>query len=84
MRKVEHSDTELRLYVNGKPGWCYIVSVTVSGADLYDVELWGLRDHCKRSLGKQSDLYFDELQQAVEQLYDKVMDETNDGVIPLG
>ncbi len=81
--KVEHSDTELRLYVNGRPGWCYVVSITVSGADLYDIELWGLRGKRKRSLGKQADLYFDELQQGVEQLYDKVMNETNDGFIPL-
>lgn len=82
-RRVEHSDTEVRLYVNGKPGWCYIVSITLSAADLYDIELWGLCGRTKRSLGKQANLYGDELQHAVEQLYDRVMNETNDGIIPL-
>ena len=82
-RKVESSETELRLYVNGKPGWQYVISVTVNGSDLYDIELWGMRGKVKRSLGKHGDLYFDDLQAAVEQLYDQVMRETNDGFIPL-
>lgn len=83
-RKVSHSDTELRLYVNGKPGHLYIISLTVNGTDRYDIELWDVRGARKQSLGKQADVYFDELQQAVEELYDNVMNETNDGFIPLG
>jgi hypothetical protein len=43
----------------------------------------GLREKTKNSLGKQEDIFFDELQSAVEQLYDVVMRDTNDGVIPL-
>lgn len=82
-RKLEHSDTEVRLYVNGKPGWCYVISVTVNAGDLYDVALWGLRGRVRRVLGGRDDLYFDELQQAVEEVYDQVMRETNSGYIPL-
>jgi hypothetical protein len=82
-RKLGTSETELRLHVNGKPGWRYVMSVTVNAGDLYDIELWGLRGKTKKSLGKQEDIFFDELQSAVEQLYDAVMRDTNDGVIPL-
>lgn len=82
-RKVAASETELRLYVNGKPGWRHVISITVNGGDLYDIELWGLRGQSKRSLGKQEGIFFDELQAAVEQLYDAGMRDTNDGVIPL-
>jgi hypothetical protein len=81
--RIEHGSTEVRLYVNGKPGWRYIVSVTVSAADLYDVTLWGLRGATKRALGSRNDVFFDELQRAVEQLYDDVMERTNGGQIPL-
>lgn len=40
-RKLGASDTELRLHVNGKPGWRYVISVTVNAGDLYDIEVWG-------------------------------------------
>jgi hypothetical protein len=83
-RKVTYSRTELRLYVNGKPGRTYVMSITVNSADLYDIALWDVRGSRKRSLGKRANVFFDELQRAVEDLYDKVMGETNDGVIPLG
>lgn len=82
-RRIQHTDTELQLYVNGKPGWRYVVSITVNGADLYDVTMWALRGETKQALGGCQDVYFDELQHVVEQLYDRVMNETNDGVIPL-
>jgi hypothetical protein len=82
-RRVGYSGRRLRLYVNGKPGWTYHISITVSGADLYDIEMWGKRGNTRKLLGRVADLYFDELQAAVEKLYDTVMDETNDGFIPL-
>lgn len=82
-RRVTHTDTEVCLHVNGKPGWRYVVSITVSGADLYDVTLWGLRGVTKQALGSLADLYFDQLQHAVERLYDDVMERTNNGEIPL-
>ena len=67
-RKLEHSELRLRLYVNGKPGHMWYISITVSGADLYDVELWSVRGRDKRLLGEMGDLYCDRLQQAVESL----------------
>jgi hypothetical protein len=59
------------------------VSITVSAADLYDVTLWGMRGGPTQALGTRSDLYFDELQAAVEELYDDVMRQANNGFIPL-
>jgi hypothetical protein len=41
-RKISAGTTELRLYVNGKPGWRYAISITVSANELYDIELWEL------------------------------------------
>jgi hypothetical protein len=82
-RRVTSSNTEIRLHVNGKPGWRYIVSLTVNAADLYDVTIWGLRGAQKQALASQQDVYFDELQATTERLYDRVMEETNNGWIPL-
>jgi hypothetical protein len=82
-RKIGRSETELRLYANGRAGWQYVISVTVNGGDLYDIELWGLRGQAKQSLGKQADIFSGDLQTAVEELYDAVMRDTNGGVIPL-
>jgi hypothetical protein len=81
--RVEHGFTEVRLYVNGKPGWQYVVSITVNAADLYDVTLWGLQAMTKQALGSAKDVHFDELQKRVERLYDDVMNKTNGGMIPL-
>lgn len=82
-RKVEHTERRLRLYVNGKPRHTYYITITVSGADLYDIEMWGRRGDKKQLLGEQADLFFDDLQGAVENLYDRVMNETNGGYIPV-
>ena len=82
-RRVQHTERRLRLYVNGKPGYTYYITITVSAADLYDVEMWSVRGNSKQCLGQQCDLYFDDLQTAVERLYDEAMNATNDGCIPL-
>lgn len=74
----------LRLYVNGKPGHTWYITITVSAADLYDIELWSVHGTTKKLLGEASDLYFDELQRAVEKLYDTAINEHNGGCIPLG
>jgi hypothetical protein len=60
-RKVEHTERRLRLYVNGKRGHTWYITITVSA----------------------SDLYFDDLKQAVEELYDTAIRVFNDGWIPL-
>jgi hypothetical protein len=83
-RRVEHTERRLRLYVSGKRGHTYYVTITVSVLDLYDIELWGQRGDKKQLLGQQADLDFFDLQGAVETLYDRVMNETNGGYIPLG
>lgn len=82
-RRIKLSETKLRLYVNGRPAWSYYISITVNFDDLYDIEVWGTRGNTKKLLGETSDLYFDDLQGAVERLYNRVMRETNDGWIPL-
>ncbi|MFF5004764.1 hypothetical protein ACFY3G_18270 [Streptomyces phaeochromogenes] len=82
-RKIERSELRLRLYVNGKPGHIWRMTITVSGADLYDVELWSVRGGHAQLLGESGDLYFDQLQAAVEELYDTAISEHNGGVIQL-
>ncbi len=81
--RITRSETRLRLYVNGKPGHTWYVSITVSGADLYDIELWSVRGTTRMLLGETSDLYFDDLQRAAERLYDTAIQEHNGGRIPL-
>jgi hypothetical protein len=82
-RRVEHTGRRLRLYVNGKRGHTYYITITVSGVDLYDIELWRQRGVKKQLLGQQTDLDYLDLQGAVENLYDRVMNETCSGFIPL-
>lgn len=82
-RKVEHGATWLRLHVNGKPHRWHI-TITVSGADLYDIELWSVRGDSWELLGETADLYFDDLREAVEALYDKAINEHNQGAIFIG
>jgi hypothetical protein len=80
---MRYSKRRLRLYVNGKVGYTYYITITVSGADLYDIEMWSVHGECKALLGQRTDLFFDDLQTAVEHLYDTAMNETNDGCISL-
>jgi hypothetical protein len=82
-RKVTCSERRMRLFVNGKPGYTWYVSITVSAADLYDIELWSVRGDRHELLGEAGDLYFDDLQAAVEALYDKAIKEHNHGAIYL-
>lgn len=80
-REVTCSARRLRLYVNGKRGHTWYITITVSAADLYDIELWSVRGDRRELLGETSDLYFDDLQAAVEALYDNAINEHNGGVI---
>ena len=83
-RKIEASELRLRLYVNGKPGRIWRMTITVSGADLYDVELWSIHGDKAQLLGESSDLFFDQLQDACERLYDTAINEHNGGMIHVG
>ena len=83
-RHIDYANRQrIRLYVNGKRGYTWYINITVSVADLYDIELWSTRGSCKALLGEKSDLYFDDLQQAVEDLYDQAIRDHADGVISL-
>ncbi|HEX3779027.1 MAG TPA: hypothetical protein VHX38_05130 [Pseudonocardiaceae bacterium] len=72
-RKIFHSETELRLHIGGKPGWRYVISITVNADCLYDIELWAMRGVNKKSLGTRGYVYAHELQETIESLYDQVM-----------
>src|SRR2546430_17000886 len=80
-RRIARTDARLRLYVNGKPGHTWDISITVSAPDLYDVELWSVRGTTRQLLGETNDLYFDEPQQAGESLYSTAIPEDNRGVV---
>lgn len=82
-RRIEYSEHRIRLYVNGKPGHIWRMTITVSASDLYDLELWDLRGDQAGVLGEANDVYFDELQHIVESLYDTAIGEHNSGFIPL-
>lgn len=72
----------LGLYVNGKPGHKWMIKITLDFSDTYIVELFSTREHTTEKLASREDVYCDELQEVVEQMYDNAIREHNKGVIP--
>jgi len=86
--------------VNGKRGAGWKMIVSLEPSDTYTVRLWqASRIGPKRAtslieagkpipvgevLDTVTDVYCDQLQDIVEQMYDKAIKEKNDGFIPLG
>jgi hypothetical protein len=71
------------LMVNGKPGNRWMIKITLDFSDTYIVELIAGRGDKVESLDRREDVYCDELQSEVEQMYDRAIKEHNHGFIPL-
>lgn len=70
------------LIVNGKPGYRWMVKITLDFSDTYIVELLASRGSSLKTLAKQHNVYCDELKSVVEQMYDGGIKEHNKGTIP--
>ena len=70
------------LSVNGKPGYKWMLKITLDWSDTYIVELLATRGNKTETLASEQDVYCDELQTVVEQMYDNAISEHNGGVIP--
>lgn len=71
------------LVVNGKPGYKWMIKITLHPSDTYIIELIASRGDKAENLDKLENVYCDQLQTVVEQMYDKAINEHNHGFIPL-
>ncbi|HVB24078.1 MAG TPA: hypothetical protein VNG51_19225 [Ktedonobacteraceae bacterium] len=70
------------LIVNGKLGYRWMIKITLDFSDTYIVELLATRGDKTEQLARQENVYCDELQGVVEQMYDGAIKEHNKSVIP--
>lgn len=76
----------LQCHVNGKPGHRWTLIIAYEPDDTYTV--WLVEDHAERKpdtmvLACQRDVYCDTLQGVIEAVYDRAIQEHNQGIIPL-
>lgn len=82
-RRIIKGKDYISLQVNGKPGFGWFITITLDPSDTYIVELAAHRGDKVESLAKETDVYCDELQRTVEQMYDEAIKKHNRGFIPL-
>lgn len=82
-RQIIKGKDYVGLVVNGKPGYKWIVKITLHPSDTYIVELLAFRGKGVKQLAHQENVYCDELKTVVEQMYDNAIKEHNRGCIPL-
>ena len=70
------------LIVNGKPGYQWMIKVTLDFSDTYTVELIAARGGNVTQLAREHDVYCDQLQSIVEGMYDEAIVSHNGGCIP--
>lgn len=78
------SDNMAFLKVNGKPGYKSFISITLEPGDYYTVRYHTKRGTTMKIHEKMEEIYCEDLQDAVEAIYDMTMNKTNHGFIPLG
>src|SRR3989442_1781621 len=61
------------LMVNGKPGYKWMLKITLDFSDTYIVELLASRGDETKLLDRKDWVYCDELKSVVEQMYDKAI-----------
>ncbi len=81
-RQIIKGKDYVGLLVNGKPGYKWMIKITLHPSDTYIIELIASRGDTVKSLDKLEDVYCDELQGVVEQMYDKAIKEHNKSAIP--
>lgn len=81
-RQIIKGKDYVGLVVNGKPGYRWMIKITLDFSDTYIVELLASRGDKTKQLTHQENVYCDELQGIVEQMYDKAIKEYNKSVIP--
>ncbi len=82
-RSLAYNDNALHLYVNGKRGETWMISIILDVSDTYTVRLVAENKAAKQLLDSKDDVYCDELQAVVEQMYDNAIKKYNGGFIPL-
>lgn len=70
------------LVVNGKPGYQWLIKITLDFSDTYIVELLASQGGKERQLAQQHGVYCDQLQSIVEGMYDEAIVDNNGGCIP--
>lgn len=70
------------LMVNGKPGYRWMIKITLDFSDTYIVELLASRGDKTEQLAHRDWVYCDELKRVVEQMYDGAIKKHNGGIIP--
>jgi hypothetical protein len=81
-RQIIKGKDYIGLLVNGKPGYKWMIKITLDFSDTYIVELLATRGDKTEQLARQENVYCDELQGVVEQMYDNGIKQHNEGVIP--
>jgi hypothetical protein len=81
--RMTKCDTSLNLHVNGRIGYRTFISIAIRPDDTYTVILASIRGTNYEIHDERHEVYCDELQAVVEQMYDSHMNEHNRGYIPL-
>ena len=81
-KKIIVGKDYIGLHVNGKRGEHWAVKITLDWSDTYTVELLAYKGKKMQVLASRSDVYCDELQKVVEDMYDNGIKEHNQGIIP--